>query len=278
MGVTVADLDVVNPYFRSSDYRGFSTSRRPGDRRVYAGTNAGYPAISRHHRAGPVDWRARGDGDAVLIVDAAATMPAPRRSGALQGIIPRDYEMLYVVNRYRALTQTSRRAVEVLREKSRRKRTCRHGVVNNTHLADFTDAQVLICRSGSRKKPGAGLPLAFSAVPRFSKMPGKLSRALKLPVKRLSSRNLCKNPPIDTRLTRSKRSVRPFDKEGETMADESWRETVVTTASARACNVRGRMPRKICRKTEINGEGLSSGPLIDLTSCIGLRLVRDDVS
>ncbi|MDU1880572.1 MAG: ParA family protein, partial [Eggerthella sp.] len=77
------------------------------------------------------------------------------------------YEMLYVVNRNRNLTQEPAEAVEVLREieaKSHLRATC---VVNNTHLQHDTDAQVVEqgLPFAQAVAQAAGLPLACTTVP-----------------------------------------------------------------------------------------------------------------
>ena len=73
--VTVIDLDVVNPFFRSSDYRTLLDER--GIRciaPIFAGTNVDGPSLSGHHRAGHRGGGARvgsrGDERPLVLVDA----------------------------------------------------------------------------------------------------------------------------------------------------------------------------------------------------------------
>ncbi len=157
--VTVIDLDVVNPFFRSSDYRALLDER--GIRLVapvFAGTNVDgpslsgtiEPAIDTAQRA----WRDGDEHERALGRFARTVEQAP-------------YEMLYVVNRSRNLTQEPAEAVEVLREieaKSHLRATC---VVNNTHLQRDTDAQVVEqgVPFAQAVAQAAGLPLACTTVP-----------------------------------------------------------------------------------------------------------------
>lgn len=170
--VTVIDLDVVNPFFRSSDYRELLDER--GIRLVapvFAGTNVDgpslsgtiEPAIDGAQRA----WR-DDDKRPLVIIDAGgddAGATALGRFARTVGQAP--YEMLYVVNRSRNLTQDPAEAVQVLREieaKSHLQATC---IVNNTHLQHDTDAGVVeqgvsfACAVAQE----AGLPLSCTTVP-----------------------------------------------------------------------------------------------------------------
>ena len=116
MEVRVADLDIVNPYFRSSDYR-----RLLEDAGVqviaprYAGTTLDAPAISGQVSAA-LDW-ARGKRGRLLLVDAGGDDAGATALGRFaSGIADGDYDLLYVVNRSRNLTHDPAEALCVLRE------------------------------------------------------------------------------------------------------------------------------------------------------------------
>ena len=170
--VTVIDLDVVNPFFRSSDYRALLDER--GIRLVapvFAGTNLDgpslsgtiEPAIDGAQRA----WRT-GDERPLVVIDAGGDDVGATALGRFARTVAQaPYAMLYVVNRSRNLTQEPGEAVEVLREielKSGLEATC---VVNNTHLQGDTDEAVVeqgvpFARAVAQ---AAGLPLACTTVP-----------------------------------------------------------------------------------------------------------------
>ena len=165
--VRLADLDVVNPYFRSSDYR-----RLLEDAGVqviaprYAGTTLDAPAISGQVSAA-LDW-ARGETGRLLLIDAGGDDVGATALGRFaRGVDEGGYDLLYVVNRSRNLTHDPTEALSVLREIEDASHLRATAVANNTHLADFTDGEVL-CRGASFAQEVAllaGLPLAFSAVP-----------------------------------------------------------------------------------------------------------------
>ena len=165
--VTVVDLDVVNPFFRSSDYRGLLDEA--GARviaPVFAGTNLDGPSLSGTIL--PAVEQARAGEGRLLIVDAGGDDVGATALGRFaKTVAAGPYEMLYVVNRSRNLTQEPAEAVEVLREieaKSHLRATC---VVNNTHLQRDTDAQVVEqgLPFAQAVAQAAGLPLACTTVP-----------------------------------------------------------------------------------------------------------------
>ncbi len=166
--VRVADLDVVNPYFRSSDYRDLLEDAgvqviAPRD----AGTTLDAPAISGQVSAA-LDW-ARGEAGRLLIVDAGGDDAGATALGRFAGgIAEGGYDLLYVVNRSRNLTHDAHEALSVLREIEAAGHLHATAVANNTHLADFTDGEVLLRGVGFAQEVAAlaGLPLAFSAVSR----------------------------------------------------------------------------------------------------------------
>ena len=108
--VTIADLDIVNPYFRSKDSaRSFEDA---GIRLIcseYANTNVDIPAL-------PQDIYAITDDKSMYcILDVGGD---ERGALALGRIAPSireegDYEMLYVINRFRPLTADIEGALEV---------------------------------------------------------------------------------------------------------------------------------------------------------------------
>ena len=177
--VTVVDLDVVNPFFRSSDYRDLLGER--GVRviaPVFAGTNLDGPSLSGTIapvvEAAQRSWAAAeeagaGDGASELvIIDAGGDDVGATALGRFaRTVAAGPYELLYVVNRSRNLTQEPAEAVEVLREIEAKCRLSATAVANNTHLQGDTDAGVIergipFAEAVARL---AGLPLAFTTVP-----------------------------------------------------------------------------------------------------------------
>jgi len=172
--VTLVDLDVVNPYFRSSDYTELLASKgvhviSPS----FAGTTLDSPSLpaevySAFSRPGAVIFDVGGD-------DAGATALG-RFSHEIAAI---DHDLLYVVNRYRNLTATPAEAAGLLREIEAASHLRATGVVSNSHLQhDTTAATVLDSLDYARQAAELlGLPLVCTTVPaqlaeQFSDVPG----------------------------------------------------------------------------------------------------------
>jgi signal recognition particle GTPase len=96
--VTLVDLDVVNPYFRSSDYSGVIDSHgikliSP----VFAGTVSDVPSISSAILS-------VFDSEGVVIFDVGGSDVGAAALGVFyQKLKSVNYDMLYVVNRYRTM-------------------------------------------------------------------------------------------------------------------------------------------------------------------------------
>lgn len=160
--VTLVDLDVVNPYFRSSDYTAMLTER--GVRVIaptFAGTTLDTPSLSAatygaFESQGAVILDVGGD-------DAGATALG-RFSREMDAI---DYDMLYVVNRYRNLTTTPEEAAALLPEIEGASHLTATGIVNNSHLRDETTAETILnsLAYASDTARLTGLPLRFTTVP-----------------------------------------------------------------------------------------------------------------
>ncbi len=139
--VTVADLDIVNPYFRTKDSAAYFEAE--GIRLIcspYANSNVDIPALPAEMYA-LVDDRSM---HAILDIggDDRGALVLGRLSPAI--LKENDYEMLAVVNMYRPLTRDAVSTVEVLREIELAGGIRFTGVVNNSNLgATTTPADIL---------------------------------------------------------------------------------------------------------------------------------------
>ncbi len=163
--VTLADLDVVNPYFRSSEYGPLLESH--GIRLiapVFAGTTLDTPTLSAalysifEDSAGRVWIDAGGD-------DVGATA----LGGLSAGLKAAGYEMLYVINRYRVLSQTPEEAASLLREIESASRLKATALVNNSNLGVETRREALLEALPFAQETArlTGLPLLWSTAPDF---------------------------------------------------------------------------------------------------------------
>ena len=138
--VTVVDMDIVNPYFRSSDYTGLLETE--GIKVIapsYAGSTLDVPALSPEiysvfdSEQGRVIFDVGGDDSGAVALGRFA--PQLRESG---------YQMLYVINRYRSLIQDPEDAAALLRDICAASRLSPAALINNSHLGNTTTAQTVL--------------------------------------------------------------------------------------------------------------------------------------
>ena len=162
--VTLADLDIVNPYFRSADFAPVAQQHHielvaPN----FANTNLDAPSL-------PPALGARiDDGERTLVIDVGGDDAGAYALGRYAPrIVPKPYDMLYVINCYRYLTQQPQEALELLRKIEAACRLRATGIVNNSNLAGLTTAQELSASVSWAKQVSAlaGLPLVATTAPR----------------------------------------------------------------------------------------------------------------
>ncbi len=161
--VTIADLDIVNPYFRTKDSsKDFDDA---GIRLIcseYANTNVDIPALPQDLYAITDDRGMR------VIVDVGGD---DRGALALGRITPalieeNDYEMLMVINGYRPLTRDAESTLEVMREIEDACRIRFTGLVNNSNLGRETTAEDVLSSVMYAESVSAasGLPILMTSV------------------------------------------------------------------------------------------------------------------
>jgi len=159
--VTVVDLDIVNPYFRTADYKGWLEQR--GIDIVaseFASGNLDIPAL-------PPALYAVFQRGGTVIIDVGGDDAGAAALGRFSHLImQKDYEMMYVVNGYRALTADAADAVALLREIEQTGRVKATGIANNSHLGELTTREDIDCAKLYAEEVArvTGLPLLFTAV------------------------------------------------------------------------------------------------------------------
>ena len=161
--VCIADLDIVNPYFRTADSR--QELESAGVELIspqFANSNVDLPALPAQAYKLVQDKRCYG------IMDIGGD---DRGAYALGRYIPfmkqeNDYRMVYVANCYRPLTRTAAEAREVMQEIEAASGLAFTDIVNNSNLATETDIQtVLDSRDFIRELSGlSGLPVFMTTV------------------------------------------------------------------------------------------------------------------
>lgn len=135
--VAIADLDIVNPYFRSKDSE--DAFKEHGIRLIcseFASSNVDLPSM-------PSDlYSITDDKDLSVIMDIGGDDRGAYALGRLRDMILEedDYEMLMVVNKFRPLTPDAPSTVEVMREIEAACGIKFTGIINNSNLAEETIA------------------------------------------------------------------------------------------------------------------------------------------
>ncbi|MBQ4332720.1 MAG: hypothetical protein IJC33_02955 [Clostridia bacterium] len=161
--VTVADLDIVNPYFRTLDSA--AAFDAAGIRLIcsrFANSNVDIPSL-------PPDLYAITDDKSHRVVidvggDDSGAMVLGRLAPAI--LAEDSYEMLLVVNRYRPLTPDIPSTVEVMGEIEAAAGLRFTGIVNNSNLGSATTAGVVLrtVEYADGLAAAAGLPLVATTV------------------------------------------------------------------------------------------------------------------
>ena len=107
--------------------------------------------------------------------------------GGLHALLDQaGYDMLYVINRYRVLSQTPEEAAALLGEIEAASRLKATALVNNSHLGVETRLDTLTAALDFARKTAelTGLPLLYSTAPDFALRPGETLPEGFKPVKR----------------------------------------------------------------------------------------------
>ena len=158
----VADLDIVNPYFRTLDSR--DELEAEGIRMIvsqYANTNLNAPAL-------PQDMYAIVHDKAMYsIVDVGGDDRGALALGRLSGMIAEEdnYDFFMVINKYRPLTPDPQSVMEVLEEIEEAGRLKFTGIINNSNLgAETTPEDVLNSMAFAEEVSRlSGLPLVLTS-------------------------------------------------------------------------------------------------------------------
>ena len=161
--VTVADLDIVNPYFRTLDSA--AAFEEAGIHLIcsrFANTNVDLPSLPPNLYAITDDKSRR------VVIDVGGDDSGAMVLGRLAPAITAEnsYEMYLVVNRYRPLTPDVPSTVEVMGEIEAASRLRFTGIVNNSNLGDETTADDVLdsVAYATALAQAADLPLVATTV------------------------------------------------------------------------------------------------------------------
>lgn len=178
--VTVVDLDLVNPYFRTADFRELFENR--GIKLIapdFANSNLDVPSVQFD-----IEQLAAGDGCLIIDVggDDAGAFALGRYAQALNSCGD-ELDMFYVINQRRNLTETAEDAAALMYEIETAARMKHTAIVNNTNLGCETTADIISESAGFAERAAelTNLPLAFTTCP--EELCGLLSQKDIYPVK-----------------------------------------------------------------------------------------------
>ena len=139
--VSIADLDIVNPYFRSKDAE--EMFEQKGIKFIsshYANSNVDTPALPAEAYSITADRRR------YAVVDVGGDDRGALALGRYVSEIKNEnnYQMLFVINKFRPLTSDAQSAVEVMREIEQACGLRFTGIVNNSNLGEATTAEDVI--------------------------------------------------------------------------------------------------------------------------------------
>lgn len=163
INTALADLDIVNPYFRSADSRKeLEAAGIPLIASGFASSNVDLPAL-------PSNLYAITDGSLDhVIVDVGGDDRGALALGRLREALlaENNYEMLLVINRFRPLTKDAESVCDIRAEIEAACGIPFTGIINNSNLGSETTREIVLSSlpyadDVSRK---TGLPLFFTSV------------------------------------------------------------------------------------------------------------------
>ena len=183
--VVIADIDIVNPYFRTKDSE--DELKENGIKLIcseYANSNVDIPALPQE-MYGVID-----NPSVMTIVDIGGDDRGAYALGRYtHGILEENnYDMLFVINKYRPLTPDAKSTVEVMREIENAGKISFTGIINNSNLGNETTAEDVISSLAYAEEISklAGLPLVMTTVKEdlLEKLEGKVSHLFGLKIQK----------------------------------------------------------------------------------------------
>ena len=156
----IADLDIVNPYFRTKD--SLERLSQAGIKLIsseYANSNVDIPAI-------PQDmYSIVDDKERSFIVDLGGDDRGAYALGRYADKINAEgsFEMLFVFNKYRPLTRDAKSAFEVMREIEEASGVKFTAIINNSNIGELTTPESVLTTVEECDKLSmiSGLPVKF---------------------------------------------------------------------------------------------------------------------
>ena len=161
--VQIADLDIVNPYFRTKDSaEELEAAGIPLISPAYANSNVDLPALPQEV------YSLVQNRSFCAIMDIGGDERGALALGRYRSYIleENNYEMVFVANFYRPLTRTAEEALEVMREIEAAGGIPFTAIVNNSNIGAETTIEDIAATQKEVEKLSklTGLPVLFTAV------------------------------------------------------------------------------------------------------------------
>jgi hypothetical protein len=176
--VTMADLDVVKPYFRTRSARALLTESgidllAPEGPNIHSDLPIIVPEIRSHLR----------ESQRRLLIDVGGDDVGARVLGSLSDVVPADdTDCLLVLNFRRPSTPDPTAAVDMVRDIEAVGRLPVAGLISNTHLMDETDIGVILDGLESAQQAGELLQIPVVAVAASEALAAELRTTIDLRV------------------------------------------------------------------------------------------------
>ena len=161
--VAIADLDIVNPYFRTKD--SIEEFKKRDIKLIcskYAGSNVDIPALPQEM------YSLTDDKEQHCIIDVGGDDRGALALGRLAPAIKEenDFDMLMVINCYRPLTRDVASTIGIMREIELASRIKFTGIINNSNLGELTTKETVISslQYANGVSKASGLPIVFTSV------------------------------------------------------------------------------------------------------------------
>ena len=181
--VALADMDIVNPYYRHK--AASETLMKAGVRLIaseFANSTVDFPALPSELYSVIDDKETR------FVLDIGGDDRGALALGRLTSALKdgNDYEMLFVVNKHRPLTQTPQDAFAIMREIETACGLAFTGIANNPNIGVETTEKTIADGAEYAKEVSrlAGLPIKFTAAKEnlADRLDGKIANLLPLKI------------------------------------------------------------------------------------------------
>ena len=179
--VAIADLDIVNPYFRTKD-----SAKELSEKGIelivseYAGSNVDIPALPQQM------YSITDDKSLNAIIDVGGDDRGALALGRLSDAIKaeNDYEMVLVINCFRPLTPDSASTIEVMKEIETASKIPFTAIINNSNIGPETTKEDVISSMSYAEEISSlsGLPVCFTTVKEslYEELKGEIENLLPL--------------------------------------------------------------------------------------------------